>query len=420
MNNLCKLKSKSQPDMPETADDDEYGKFRSSNQNLQDYRSAQINSEFDDSSSEVTTSSETCEQRVNNEMYEECNQDQMTSGGEDVDEFEAVYGNINLNGRSHHQQDIKMAVKFLYKVLKSHDLEHYLADLVDIGFYSPFLIDKLKLTDLDRINVSPYDKKKFIKLKFFVKQIIATSTSRGKTPSSINFEQMLSSFDAKTTMKQVEEPTWNQRTGGFKMPQKLDSSKPHSVWHAKQIAPPPAKKTNSHHGAGFFGPKLAVNSHHTSGTSKQITETKVNYNYGVPSNSSSKKKSGIKHQPSGFIRKTYTPLVAPSSRQTDSVSASRPVVSSQQSKAEILVYARKRPKLPSEANFNDVICIDNNSDRKVADNIDLYGSRLKSDSSTRSNISSSRHKNNMICVDELKSAVDGTPILRKVNHDLSA
>lgn len=58
--------------------------------------------------------------------------------------------------------------------------------------------------------------------------------------------------------------------------------------------------------------------------------------------------------------------------------------SSQKVTADIYVFARKRPKLECEANFNDVISVDQTT------------------------------SSGSICIHECKSSVDGTAILRKV------
>lgn len=60
--------------------------------------------------------------------------------------------------------------------------------------------------------------------------------------------------------------------------------------------------------------------------------------------------------------------------------------------SEIYVFARKRPKLECESNYDDVISIDQGSEFK----------------------NSSQGAPRSICVNECKTTVDGTAILRKV------
>jgi arabinogalactan endo-1,4-beta-galactosidase len=63
---------------------------------------------------------------------------------------------------------------------------------------------------------------------------------------------------------------------------------------------------------------------------------------------------------------------------------------------DIYVYARKRPKLESEEKFDDMIQV---------------GNENNSNASSLNN----RFATLSICINEIKNAVDGTPILRKVN-----
>ena len=63
---------------------------------------------------------------------------------------------------------------------------------------------------------------------------------------------------------------------------------------------------------------------------------------------------------------------------------------------DIYVYARKRPMLQSESNFSDVVVIGNESNSSI-------------------NNDHTNEISQYICINELKSSVDGTPVLRKVN-----
>lgn len=62
--------------------------------------------------------------------------------------------------------------------------------------------------------------------------------------------------------------------------------------------------------------------------------------------------------------------------------------------ADIYVYARKRPQLACEAQFNDAVHVEQ------IEHLNDQNRHLFSSSN--------------ICINEVKTAVDGTPILRKV------
>lgn len=139
-------------------------------------------------------------------------------------------------------------------------------------------------------------------------------------------------------------------------------------------------KSNS----GFFGPKLVQNQGSTEQqevANVKFVETNA-YNYGVPQQVQINKKN------KSLTRKT----VMTKSNVLGSIEQ-HPQASSIVT-ADIYVYARKRPKLPSEIQFNDAVLVEN------------------SECITEQNKYSIQSKS--ICVNELKSAVDGTPVLRKV------
>jgi hypothetical protein len=118
-----------------------------------------------------------------------CEDDENDGGGGGVDdtqedeneEFQAIYKrittstnkNIEANLNNLATSDIN-ALRNLFKLLKLYKLEHYMNDLVDQDYSSTFSLHKLKQNDLDKLNVSPYDKKKFFKLQLFIKQFMNT------------------------------------------------------------------------------------------------------------------------------------------------------------------------------------------------------------------------------------------------------
>jgi hypothetical protein len=108
------------------------------------------------------------------------------------------------------------------------------------------------------------------------------------------------------------------------------------------------------------------------------------YNYGVPQ---SQETSTLKRQKSfngGFIKPSF-------SHQANQ--QNEPPKQTQIHTSDIYVFARKRPKLDTESQFDDVVHIEN-------------GLNLKEKRAPATMA---------MCINEVKSAVDGTPILRKVS-----
>ena len=144
--------------------------------------------------------------------------DEEYCANENDDEFQAILkrinfdninanipkeANTNLNNNNNNSNDPSIkanpsiaTLKYLYKLLKFYKLEHYMNDLIDYGYYTPISLNKLKQNDLDDLNISPYDKKKFIKLQLFVKQVMSTinkantKNNTNKTKANIIDENM--------------------------------------------------------------------------------------------------------------------------------------------------------------------------------------------------------------------------------------
>ena len=66
-----------------------------------------------------------------------------------------------------------------------------LNDLCEAGFYTTISLHKLTTADLDSLHVSPYDKKKFLKLQLFIKQVMSTikTSQPTQTKSRTEIEQ---------------------------------------------------------------------------------------------------------------------------------------------------------------------------------------------------------------------------------------
>jgi hypothetical protein len=116
--------------------------------------------------------------------------------------IESNNNNNNINHNNYeNKNDYHSNLKCLYKLLKFYKLEHYMNDLVDAGYSTSISIQKLEHNDLDKLNVSPYDKKKFLKLKLFIKQGI--KTIKTQTPHQTT---------TTTTSKRTEKSCINKRT----------------------------------------------------------------------------------------------------------------------------------------------------------------------------------------------------------------
>jgi hypothetical protein len=77
------------------------------------------------------------------------------------------------------------ALKYLYKLLKFYKLDHYMTDLIELGYTTPYALNSLALNHFESVvSVSPYDKKKFQKLTQFIKQTVKSIGRHHNTISS--------------------------------------------------------------------------------------------------------------------------------------------------------------------------------------------------------------------------------------------
>ncbi len=288
------------------------------------------------------------------------------------DELKAI-----LRDRINDDTNDILSLKYLFKLLKFYKLEHYMSDLIDYGYRTAISLNQLEQTDLDNLNVSAYDLKKFTKLQAFIKQVM--HTLKVNTVANIQLKPNLNPIDTVRISngrvvnamplwesKPQSKPVNSQPTDKYgvnhskKRSKSVDSKvtnpreQPNSVHHLSMKSQMQAN-SNQH-----FGPKLF--------NSKQIQFVEMKaYNYGVPKVHEAAKKPSQR----GFL----------TSRSTKSMT-SEPSESSSIEMADIYVFARKRPKLACEMKFNDVIAVQNQS---------------------------------TIVLNESRKAVDGTDILRQVN-----
>ena len=353
-----------------------------------------------------------------------------------------------------------------------------MSDLCEAGYCTTISLEKLKHHDLERLHVSPYDKKKFLKLQLFIKQVMSSIStdqneakitsqvkmrSRGAdttklpssqfpAPASSSTKTSLSKSKSFTSNNQLA-PTWQESTSNNSIITKSTANKPNkslkpsavkpkqtnplvnpnklasqrtkssepavlskqltfdsnteilfgsnsnvfkstaSVAVSQRMPDAPAvnhpnlyKPTNLQEN-NCFGPKLSEATQAEYGsknaTNVQLVETN-SYNYGVPLLQQQHKKQ---QQAAAALKKKR--IVATAQRSNQASSGGEPCLPSIVT-ADIYVYARKRPKLSCEAKFNDVVVVNS------------CGESMGNKTAPS------------ICINEMKSALDGSPILRKV------
>lgn len=95
---------------------------------------------------------------------------------------------------------IRTSLKYLYKLLKYHRLEHYMNELIKNGLYTPMSLSQLNVgtagssggggggggVDLDHLGVaSVYDRRRFAQMKQFVRSVVASvQRSRSATATT--------------------------------------------------------------------------------------------------------------------------------------------------------------------------------------------------------------------------------------------
>ncbi|RNA15525.1 Kinesin KIF24 [Brachionus plicatilis] len=394
-----------------------------------------------------------CFNFLGDEMAQDAHSSLSSSGPDDDDinyfgydddhEFETIFTTISQKQQPR-DQNFKLTLKYLFKLLKFYKLEHYANELVDNGYFSPLSLTKLTNKEFDMFSVSPYDKKKFFKLQLFLKQVMSTikmtckkssqvclnadpnldfkmfaisewkhlANQSSTTSSSIVKQTSISNHQLKDNNqlnldenKSSTTPIWTEispKASPERLTQKemKQMNKNTVAWtcpkpwvsraksietngtarkSANPVSPKslvavasdtnsvthPAQHASSKSSSNFFGPK--INSVGREFGNVELVNSK-GYSYGVPQNLASKNK--------GFIRKT--PAVSTRLGEVASAQTNSTLVTN-----EIFVFARKRPQLPSEAEYKDSVLVESG---ECAANI---------------------------CVDEVRQAVDGTPVLRK-------
>lgn len=366
-------------------------------------------------------------------------------GYDDEQEFESIFTTISQKQKSH-DQNFKLTLKYLFKLLKFYKLEHYVNELIDNGYLSPLALIKLSNKDFDMFSVSPYDKKKFLKLQLFLKQVMNTIKMTCKTSNKIclnvdpnldfkmftinEWKQLtnqssstLNSIAKQTSNsndqlkdknpinlnenKSLNTPIWteinpkvdpecdtqkemkqtNKNTGAWPSCQKSVTNRTKSIPDQNNLARKstnqvsarslatltpelnsvthPIQTSSSKSVSNFFGPKI-------NSLGKEISNVELindkGYNYGVPQ---------IYNKNKGFIKKNTSVSTRLSENPAQQISST--LVTN-----EIFVFARKRPKLATEAEYQDSVLVENGENQ------------------------------GNICINEVKQAVDGSPILRKV------
>lgn len=170
--------------------------------------------------------------------------------------------------------------------------------------------------------------------------------------------------------------------------------------HPKQVNKSGAKANT----ATFFGPKLhqQIKQIENEIANVKLIETNT-YNYGVPQSDVTVKRT--KSADNKIHSKSHSNLNLQQQQQSQLNLAPKMT-------SEIYVFARKRPKLDCESNFTDVISIQNSDDAQYVSDLEheeFHDHERDHESQPTPRLSSIKS----ICVNEVKSTVDGTPILRK-------
>lgn len=161
-----------------------------------------------------------------------------------------------------------------------------------------------------------------------------------------------------------------------------------STENKSSVCHPTLTKVGKNYNSNFFGPKLPLknntdnNNNNNNFEQKEANNVKIietqTYNYGVP------QKQQIHLNTHSHKRPNYGSSNSSRKTKSNSYKDNHNHTNRNKVTADIFVYARKRPLLESESHFNDAIVIENGFEET---------------------------KN--ICVNEMKSLVDGTPLLRK-------
>jgi hypothetical protein len=256
------------------------------------------------------------------------------------------------------------------------------------------------------------------KVKRFLSKPVATTvvtTARGESTTGRQSLSTAVKTGKVATYQRAKssDPFLNKRMSNLSLPSsksKDNGQTTNSVAHPRLHQPQQqtANKSSGH----FFGPKLQQQQQQqleNEISNVRLVETTA-YNYGVPH------QSALDHQhptTTSAAGRTRSADKMSSRSQSNINNEQQRLVNSHKVTSEIYVFARKRPKLDCEASFSDVITIDNNSESNT--NVPLSDSESKSCSYKNEN-NNNNNNTKSICVNEIKSTVDGTPILRKVSE----
>ena len=195
------------------------GRFEANCTQSQTKKFENFNNEILLSTSRLMSSSE----NENDEEDENDDDDDEDDEYEDVDnddendadneEFRLILSRFKSNYENRSNlNNLSTTLKYLFRLLKIYKLEHYMNELIDSGYYTPVSLYKLKQNDLDKFNVSPYDKKKFLKLQLFIKQVMSTISSNGGNKVDINnyHQNLNSNADSKQHSSSSSAPVWDE------------------------------------------------------------------------------------------------------------------------------------------------------------------------------------------------------------------
>lgn len=212
-----------------------------------------------------------------------------------------------------------------------------------------------------------------------------------------------------------------------------------SVNHPKPASDPSRSTTTTTNGSSsskFFGPKLS----NSNDANRLVRKVDMNtYDYGVPQQAASTGRSSgstaavnsgrlLDKKQQKYLEKFgrnlyHSKSIGDVNNHSNYNTALNKPSQSQRVTSDIFVFARKRPKLECESNFDDMISVveqqqSTSRNRNEEDLSDQggheYANVINHDDFQRRAAAQPTTTTGSICVNECKSTVDGTAILRKV------
>ncbi|CAF3919812.1 unnamed protein product [Rotaria sp. Silwood2] len=276
--------------------------------------------------------------------------------------------------------------KCLFKALKAVDLDQHVGLFRSLGYDSAGALARFRAEHFEKLNFNEQELLRLIALLDVLKEATHegkicphyfNSTKTNKQQSTIKSVPIQASWSDETVQQRNSQLTIKKQSNGNLKPKRLISSmgitgrsssasmatmksiKNHSNEVISQRSSTVVSRQHSiistrNNNQRYLGPKSFL-------TRPAIQHVKVkSYNYGIPSNKRSRNISyRANYQFSSKIHHGSI-FVSSSHHTNDTVSYAKP--------AEIYVYARKRPLLSTESNFQDSIAVPDNKRIIISEN----------------------------------------------------